>query len=199
MRAGCASRSTSRICRQKIEALGLSRPAHGLFDSSDAATLFGGMCPVRRGGAGNRAHLGSPGECLDQAGVDVAFHIRAGAVVTRFAPLAANEAEAEMPGLVRGCPDGAVVGTATATRNAVNRRQANKNAQAYAQATNAAHAQTAPPQQQYPVEPQQALDYAPSVDPNEEVISQLERLGALYAQGLLNDEEFAAAKHKLIG
>ena len=49
------------------------------------------------------------------------------------------------------------------------------------------------------MEPQQALDYEPSVNPNEEVISQLERLGALYAQGLLNDEEFAAAKQKLIG
>lgn len=105
-----------------------------------------------------------------------------------------------MPGLVRGMArTAAVVGTATATRNAVNRRQANKNAEAYAQATNAAYAQTAPPQQQYPVEPQQALDYEPSVNPNEEVISQLERLGALYAQGLLNDEEFAAAKQKLIG
>ena len=40
-----------------------------------------------------------------------------------------------MPGLVRGMArTAAVVGTATATRNAVNRRQADKNAQAYAQA-----------------------------------------------------------------
>ena len=34
-------------------------------------------------------------------------------------------------------------------RNAVNRRQADKNAQAYANATNAAYAQQAPPPQEY--------------------------------------------------
>ena len=54
-----------------------------------------------------------------------------------------------MPGLVRGMArTAAVVGTATATRNAVNRRQADKNAQAYAQATQTAYAQTAPPPQE---------------------------------------------------
>ena len=53
-----------------------------------------------------------------------------------------------MPGLVRGMArTAAVVGTATATRNAVNRRQADKNAQAYAQAVNTANAQVAPPPQ----------------------------------------------------
>jgi len=87
----------------------------------------------------------------------------------------------------------AVVGTATATRNAVNRRQADKNAQAYAHATQTAYAEQAPP-------PQQA---APEVvyvaAPEEDVISQLERLGALYSQGLLTDEEFAAQKAKLLG
>jgi len=88
----------------------------------------------------------------------------------------------------------AVVGTATATRNAVNRRQADKNAQAYAQATNAAYAQQAPPPQAY-VEPAVA-EAAPAVE--EDMITQLERLGALYAQGLLTDEEFAAAKQKLL-
>ncbi len=46
-----------------------------------------------------------------------------------------------MPGLMRGMVrTAAVVGTATATRNAVNRRQADKNAQAYAQAMNTAYA-----------------------------------------------------------
>jgi len=48
-----------------------------------------------------------------------------------------------------------------------------------------------PPEEQYaPVE------YAPS--PEEDMIAQLERLGALKAQGLLTDEEFAAAKSKLL-
>ena len=97
-----------------------------------------------------------------------------------------------MPGLVRGMArTAAVVGTATATRNAVNRRQADKNAQAYAQATNAAYAQTAPPPQEV-----QYVEVAPA--PEEDTITKLERLGALYAQGLLTDEEFAAAKQKLL-
>jgi hypothetical protein len=85
----------------------------------------------------------------------------------------------------------AVVGTATATRNAVNRRQANKNAQAYAQASQAAYAQAAPPPQEV-----QYVEVEPS--PEEDVITKLERLGALKAQGLLTDEEFAAAKQKLL-
>ena len=102
-----------------------------------------------------------------------------------------------MPGLVRGMArTAAVVGTATATRNAVNRRQADKNAQAYASAMNSATAQQAPPPQEYaPVEEQ----YAPAApSPEEDMIAQLERLGALKAQGLLTDEEFAAAKAKLL-
>jgi surfactin synthase thioesterase subunit len=83
----------------------------------------------------------------------------------------------------------AVVGTATATRNAVNRRQASKNAEAYAQAE-AAYVQAAPPPQE---------QYAPPAPaPEEDMISQLERLGALKDQGLLTDEEFAAAKQKLL-
>ena len=95
-----------------------------------------------------------------------------------------------MPGLVRGMArTAAVVGTATATRNAVNRRQASKNAEAYAQAQ-AAYVQAAPPPQE---------EYAPPPpSPEEDVITQLERLGALKAQGLLTEEEFAAAKQKLL-
>jgi hypothetical protein len=83
----------------------------------------------------------------------------------------------------------AVVGTATATRNAVNRRQADKNAQAYAHAMNTAYAQEVP-------QPQQPVSAAPS---KEDTIAQLERLGALKAQGILTEEEFAAQKAKLLG
>jgi len=94
-----------------------------------------------------------------------------------------------MPGLMRGMVrTAAVVGTATATRGAVNRRQANKNAAAYAQAEQTAYAQQAP-----------AQEYAPAAPaPEEDMITQLERLGALKAQGLLTEEEFAAAKSKLL-
>jgi hypothetical protein len=95
-----------------------------------------------------------------------------------------------MPGLMRGMArTAAVVGTATATRNAVNRRQADKNAQAYAQAEQTAYAQQAPPQEQYAT---------PAPAPEEDMITQLERLGALKAQGLLTEEEFAAQKAKLL-
>ena len=97
-----------------------------------------------------------------------------------------------MPGLVRGMArTAAVVGTATATRNAVNRRQADKNAQAYTQAMSSAQQATPPPQEQY-------LPPEPANYPEEDMITQLERLGALKAQGLLTDEEFAAAKQKLL-
>jgi hypothetical protein len=108
----------------------------------------------------------------------------------------------------------AVVGTATATRNAVERHQAEKNARAYANAVNTVSQETAqqyapPPQQQYYAPPPQQyapppqqyeappqIEYAPA--PQDDMISQLERLGALKAQGVLTEEEFAAAKQKLL-
>jgi hypothetical protein len=94
-----------------------------------------------------------------------------------------------MPGLLRGmAKTAAVVGTATATRNAVNRRQADKNVQAYTQAMNTANAQAVPTQ---------PISTAPV--PQEDAITQLERLGALKAQGLITEQEFAAQKAKLLG
>lgn len=96
-----------------------------------------------------------------------------------------------MPGLVRGMArTAAVVGTATATRNAVNRRQAEKNVAAYSQAIDNTYAQQAPPPQEY---------YEAPAPVQDDVISQIERLGALKAQGLLTEEEFAAQKAKLLG
>ena len=104
-----------------------------------------------------------------------------------------------MPGLVRGMArTAAVVGTATATRNAVNRRQADKNAQAYAQAESAAYGTQAPPPQQVVYAAPPPEQYAPPAQ-QEDVITQLERLGALKAQGILTEEEFAAQKAKLLG
>lgn len=104
-----------------------------------------------------------------------------------------------MPGLVRGMVrTAAVVGTATATRNAVNRRQADKNMAAYSQAA----ANNAPPPQQVvyaapPPQPEVMPAQAPAAP--EDPITQLERLGALKAQGLLTDEEFNAQKAKILG
>jgi hypothetical protein len=93
----------------------------------------------------------------------------------------------------------AVVGTATATRNAVNRRQADKNAQAYAHAVNTANAQVAPPPQAYAPPPQQYAPPPAPAAPPEDPITQLERLGALKAQGLITEAEFNAQKAKLLG
>lgn len=103
-----------------------------------------------------------------------------------------------MPGLVRGMArTAAVVGTATATRNAVNRRQAEKNAQAYTHAMNTAYTQES--SQQYAPPPQEELYGSPAPVEQVDVISQLERLGALKAQGILTEEEFQAQKAKLLG
>ena len=97
-----------------------------------------------------------------------------------------------MPGLVRGMArTAAVVGTATATRGAVNRRQAKKNAAAYSHAEQEVYAEQVQAQPVYAPPPA-----APA--PEEDVITQLERLGALKAQGILTEEEFAAQKAKLL-
>lgn len=107
-----------------------------------------------------------------------------------------------MPGLLRAVAATAVVsGTAQATRNAVDRRQAEKNMRAYSNAANTVSQEQsqqqayAPPPQAYAPPPQ---EYAPQPS-NEDVISQLERLGALKAQGILTEEEFNAQKAKLLG
>ena len=102
-------------------------------------------------------------------------------------------------GLIGAMAATAVVsGTATATRNAVNRRQADKNVSAYAHASDHAaqeiqeeHAQAAPPPAAAPLPAA-----APSQD---DTITQLERLGKLHDQGILTDEEFAAQKAKILG
>lgn len=106
-----------------------------------------------------------------------------------------------MPGLIRGLATVAVVsGTATATRNAVNRHQANKNMAAYSKA---AQQQAPPPVQQQAPPPQQYAPppekhYEPAAPSEDDVITQLERLGSLKEQGILTDEEFAAQKAKLL-
>jgi len=96
-----------------------------------------------------------------------------------------------MPGLIRGMArTAAVVGTATATRNAVDRRQASKNAAAQAEA-DAQYQQTQYVQQAPPPPPA-----APSQD---DQLEQLERLGQLKAQGILTEAEFSAQKAKILG
>lgn len=91
-----------------------------------------------------------------------------------------------MPGLIRGMARTAVIaGTATAASNAVNRRQAEKNAAAYS----SAYQQVAPPA---------PAPAAPAPVDADDKMAALERLGALKAQGILTEEEFAAEKAKIL-
>lgn len=100
------------------------------------------------------------------------------------------------PGLIGAAARTAVIaGTATATSNAVNRRQAAKaqeqaEAQAYEQQQYAAAQPPAPP----PVAPA-----APAAPAQSDLTGQLAKLGELHSQGVLSDEEFAAAKQRLLG
>jgi hypothetical protein len=91
-----------------------------------------------------------------------------------------------MPGLIRGMArTAAVVGTAQATRGRVARRQQ----QRWAQEDQSQPAP--PPQPQYAPAP-------PAVAAQPDPLEQLERLGALRAQGILTEDEFEAQKQKIL-
>jgi hypothetical protein len=94
-------------------------------------------------------------------------------------------------GLIRGMARTAVVaGTATAVSNRVSRRQAERwQRQEYEQQAQYA----APPPQPAPAQPP-----APAAG-GADMTAELERLATLRNQGVLTDEEFAAAKAKLLG
>ena len=109
-------------------------------------------------------------------------------------------------GLIGGMARTAVVaGTATAVSNRVSRRQANRwaakdqqqyEAQAYEQqqAYDQQQAYAPQPQQVYAAPPPQSA--APAQD---DMITQLQKLGDLKAAGVLTEEEFAAQKAKILG
>jgi membrane protease subunit (stomatin/prohibitin family) len=87
-------------------------------------------------------------------------------------------------GLLRMAARTAVVaGTATAVSGRVARRQA-------------ARWDAQEPQQYAQQQPQYAQE-APA--PEEDATAQLQNLAALHTQGVLTDEEFAAAKAKILG
>ena len=88
-------------------------------------------------------------------------------------------------GLLRMAARTAVVaGTATAVSGRVQRRQAAK----YDQQDQPQYAQQ---------EPQYAQEAPPP--PEDDATAQLQNLAALHTQGVLTDEEFAAAKAKILG
>lgn len=83
-----------------------------------------------------------------------------------------------MPRIGRAVARTAVVaGTATAVSGRVAQKQADKQADKEAA--------------------QQAA--APAAEPEVDAVAEIERLGALKDKGLLSDEEFAAAKAKILG
>jgi membrane protease subunit (stomatin/prohibitin family) len=85
-------------------------------------------------------------------------------------------------GLVRMAARTAVVaGTATAVSGRVARRQSARYADEDAQ--------------QY----QQQAQAAPPPEPEDDSAAQLQNLAQLHSQGVLTDEEFAAAKAKILG
>ncbi len=90
-----------------------------------------------------------------------------------------------------------VAGTATAVSNRVSRRQANKwqqqsDAQAYEE-----QEQAPPPQQQYAPAPAPAP--APAAADSSNLVDELQKLASLKEQGILSEDEFTAAKNKLLG
>jgi hypothetical protein len=94
-------------------------------------------------------------------------------------------------GLLRMAARTAVVaGTATAVSGRVARRQAGKDEERAAQAQYEAQ-QAAPP-------PAPAAAAAPAA-PQDADVAKLQELAQLHSQGVLSDEEFAAAKAKILG
>ena len=83
-----------------------------------------------------------------------------------------------------------VAGTAGAVSHHQNQKYAQQDAQQQQQDDQAYEQGAADAQ-----EPQ----YAPPPAPEEDMITQLERLGALKDQGILTEEEFAAQKARLLG
>ena len=89
------------------------------------------------------------------------------------------------PGLVRGMARTAVVaGTATAVSGRVARRQQGR------------WAQQAQAEQPQPAAAAPAPAAAPAAS---DVSSQLQELASMHSSGVLSDEEFAAAKAKVLG
>ena len=91
-----------------------------------------------------------------------------------------------------------VAGTATAVSNRVSRRQANKwQQQADAQAYEEQPQQQAPPQyQQPPPAPPPAPE--PAAADSSSLVDELQKLASLKQQGILSEDEFTAAKNKLL-
>jgi hypothetical protein len=85
-----------------------------------------------------------------------------------------------------------VAGTATAVSGRVQRRQAAR----YDQQDQQAYEHQQYEQQQMAAQQQQ---YAPAPAPEDDSMAQLQKYAKLHEQGVLTDDEFAAAKAKILG
>ncbi|MGV9861601.1 SHOCT domain-containing protein [Rhodococcus koreensis] len=104
------------------------------------------------------------------------------------------------PGLLGTVARTAVItGTARATSNAMNRRAADKEAEQQARIDEAAQQQYAEQQAAQQQYAQQAPPPPPAPAGGDDLVSRLQELARLKEAGVLTDEEFAAAKAKLLG
>ena len=101
-----------------------------------------------------------------------------------------------------------VAGTATATVGAVNRHQQQKAAEKQAYADQQAEDQAPPPAEEPPPAPvyqappppvYQAAAPAPAPAAQDDLVGKINQLAQLRDAGVLSDEEFSAAKGKLLG
>jgi len=102
----------------------------------------------------------------------------------------------------------AISATATATSNAVNRRMARKNVEAYGNAQEQYTQDTgqpAPPMtasagaSPTTVVSQPPMAAAPAAPAGDDLTAKLQQLADLHTQGVLTDQEFTEAKAKLLG
>ncbi len=101
-----------------------------------------------------------------------------------------------------------VAGTATATAGAVSRHQQNKAAEKEAAAEQEAAEQAPPPPPANQAPPPQPVYQAPPPPPEpppapaaegDDLVGRIQQLAGLRDAGVLSEEEFAAAKGKLLG
>jgi len=97
-----------------------------------------------------------------------------------------------------------VAGTATAVSNRVSRRQVGRwnqkaEAQAYEQQQQEPEPQPQPAQQQYAPAPPAPAPPAAAPAASTNLVDELQRLSTLKDQGILSEDEFTAAKSKLLG
>ncbi|MEP6561919.1 MAG: SHOCT domain-containing protein [Nakamurella sp.] len=107
------------------------------------------------------------------------------------------------PGLLGTVARTAVVaGTASATAGAVNRHQEQKQAEKQAYADQPAAEQQPQPQPVYQAPPPQYQQPEPAAAPapaGDDLVSKINQLAQLKDSGVLSEEEFSAAKGKLLG